>query len=115
MSEDYIDFTYSSEDISNTVVVYDDYQQLPAFDLLIESILRYYPDESKLDHNKVLQALYRIFPYVGWKWNTSGVYLKAKDMVLLKVVTQLLNCSSTLYCTEKEQGLSVLEQRFLLS
>ncbi|MGX7197608.1 CRISPR-associated protein Csn2-St [Enterococcus olivae] len=115
MSEDYIDFTYSVSDISNTVVVYDDYQQLPDFDLLIESILRYYPDETKLDHNKILQALYRVFPYVGWKWNTSGVYLKAKDMVLLKVVIQLLGCSSTLYCTEEEQSLSVLEQKFLLS
>uniref|UniRef100_UPI00403F6EB0 CRISPR-associated protein Csn2-St n=1 Tax=Candidatus Enterococcus willemsii TaxID=1857215 RepID=UPI00403F6EB0 len=115
MSDDYVEFSYQEEDISNTILVYDNSQQLPEFGVLMESLSRFYPDEIDFQPDMLISALYRIFPYVGWKYESQKVYLKEKDMVLLKVVTQLLNCQTDVKYTEIEQNLSVLERKFLLS
>ncbi|MGM0125641.1 hypothetical protein IGI37_003040 [Enterococcus sp. AZ194] len=115
MSDDYFVFPFKGQDIPNTVILYDSYQQLPDYGNLVESLARYYPNEVEFNESDLTRSLYRIIPYIGWKTNTNEVYLKPKDMILLKVTSQLLNCFSPIKCTELEDELSELERKFLLS
>ncbi|MGX7350630.1 hypothetical protein RU97_GL001612 [Enterococcus canis] len=115
MSDDYLELSYEYEDISNTVLLYERYQQLPDFENFCDSLARYYPDELCMDNRQIIQSLYRIFPYVGYQSDMQEVYLKNQDMVLLKVVSQLLNCASTVKCTDLERALSILEHKFLVN
>lgn len=115
MSDDYMDLSYTSEDIPNTILLYDDYQQLPDFEILAASLCNHYPEEREFETSMLIHSLYRVFPYIGWDSNVQEIYLKPKDMVLLKVVTQLLNCLTPVKSTEFVQELSEMEKKFLLS
>ncbi|GCF95092.1 hypothetical protein NRIC_29830 [Enterococcus florum] len=115
MSDDYLDLHYQAEDISNTILVYETYQQLPHFHVLADSIGNYYPNDFSYSSENLITSLYRIFPYIGWDSSSGEVYLKSKDMILLKVVAQLLPCHMKIKCTDLGEKLTSLELKFLLS
>lgn len=97
LSDECLSICHCEEDIANTVLVFqNEQQQLPEFDDLISSIERYYPDHLNYERPELLKSLYRIFPYVGYQKH-EDIYLKPRDMVLLKVVSQLLDVP----CREK--------------
>lgn len=114
LSEDYLSLPYSYDDTSSTIVFYEEYQQIPEFSFLKESIQRNYPDESFGSDELLLDSFYRILPYIGWDESIQGkIYLKSKDMVLLKVVSQLLGSKISYDFASTEGKISKLEQIFL--
>lgn len=115
LSDDCLEIPYNSEDINNTVLVYQNRnQQLPDFDTFIGSIERYYPDQFRYNREELLQSLNRIFPYIG-RESQFEIYLKPKDMILLKVVSQLLDLNCDKKYTDLESTLTKLERNFLES
>lgn len=113
LSDECLELAFVQEDINNTVLVYQNQnQQLPDFETFINSIARYYPDHFKYDEEELLKSLYRIFPYIG-RESQFEIYLKPKDMILLKVVSQLLDSNYGNKYSDLEDSLTDLEKKFL--
>lgn len=112
LSDDCLGVSHAEEDIAKTVLVYQNQQQqLPELSELIKSIERYYPDDFNYDTEQLVDSLYRIFPSVGQE--DAKIYLKPKDMLLLKVVSQLVDCPCKEKCKDFSDELTTLEKKFL--
>lgn len=113
ISDESLGIRHYEDDVANTVLVFqNEQQQMPEFDDLINSIERYYPDRLSYGRSELLQSLYRIFPYVGYQ-KREDIYLKPRDMVLLKVVSQLLDISCREKCLDFNAELTNLELKYL--
>lgn len=110
LSEDYLDLDFNKRNISETVLLFEDYQQLPEFSVLKESFSRYYPCELVKEDKELVASLFRIFPFVG---SNKNPYLKEKDMVLLKVLEELLGINTQIRQCQKTEILNDLERKFL--
>lgn len=110
LSEDYLDLDFNKESISETVLLFKDCQQLPEFSVLRESFSRCYPCEFRFEDEQFVTSLFRIFPFVG---SNKNPYLKEKDMVLLKVLEQLLGMDTQIRQCQKNEKLNELEWNFI--
>ncbi|WP_241433671.1 CRISPR-associated protein Csn2-St [Listeria floridensis] len=110
ISDSYVDFTYTQEDIEKTIILGDQDEQLPPFDVFRKSICNHYPSEFIWSDNQLVSSAFRVFHYLGNE--RLYPYINEKDMVLLKVVTGLLGMP-TLECLVMEDGLNDLERAFL--
>lgn len=105
-----LELPYTSEDIGKTILLYDYYEQMPEYEIFEQSIERHYPDELKLSESEIVSSFYRISHLIGEEI-TGDSYISEKDMVLLKVINNLLEIN---VCTETSvQTLSQLEKAFL--
>ncbi len=80
-------------DTAKTIVVADDVQQMPEFNLFKESIARHYPDSLTITEEELQQRFYRICKYLGHSIATD-ISISPKDMILLYVVKDLLGDTS---------------------
>lgn len=113
LSDECLEITYNQEDLSNTVLVYQNQnQQLPDFETFVNSLERYYPDRFVFKQAELLKSLYRIFPYIG-RESQFEIYLNPKDMILLKVVSKLLEANCEPKYPDLEVHLTNLEKKFL--
>lgn len=110
LSEDYLDLEFNQRNISETVLLFQGYQQLPEFEILKESFARNYPCEFTLKDEVFIASLFRIFPYIG---SVKNPYLKEKDMVLLKVLEELLGIDTLNRQCQNNEKLNDLECNFL--
>ena len=101
---------YTIDDVGKTVLLYDDYQQMPIFDNFKESIERHYPDELILSDQELVESFFRINHLIGLG-NQKNRYLKSKDIVLLKVISKLLNVDFSIETSV--DSLTNLEEAFL--
>lgn len=74
-------------DLDKIVVATREFHQLLPHDELLKSIKMHYPSEFKNEDSKFVKAISRIVPYIGSKGN---VFISNKDLVLLKVVNEIL-------------------------
>jgi hypothetical protein len=88
ISDSYIDLNYTIEDVEKTILIFDEIQQLPEFQTVKKSIEMHYPCDYENSDQSLVNALFRIMPFVGEYNNT--IYLRNKDMVVLKVVNEIL-------------------------
>ncbi|MGX6978219.1 CRISPR-associated protein Csn2-St [Vagococcus elongatus] len=100
---------YTTEDIDKTVLLFDDYQQLPSFEIFRESIERNYPDKFSLDECQLVSSFYRVCNFIGE--SRHDIYINPKDMVLLRVMKELLMDESRIETSF--QPLTQLEKQFL--
>lgn len=100
---------YTTEDINKTVLLFEDYQQLPNFDIFRESIERTYPDNFSLDDCQLVSSLYRVCNFIGE--SRADIYISPKDMILLRVMKELLQDESGIETSI--QPLTQLEKQFL--
>ncbi len=102
---------YTSEDIEKTIILGETDEQLPPFSVLIQTIKDYYPDEYNWNDDEIVSGIYRIIQYVGNHIDFPYIYVK--DMVLLKVIMELLDFSF-LENHRVYEEISRLEKSFLL-
>ncbi|MGX7204733.1 CRISPR-associated protein Csn2-St [Enterococcus pingfangensis] len=115
LSEDHLDLDYQESDIEATVLLYNEYQQLPEFSLLNETIKRHYPDELSQMNETMIPQLFRVFPYIGKSKNKDEtIYLRDKDVVLLMVVDELLGYDHFPEFQDDYQSMTSLEEKFLI-
>jgi hypothetical protein len=96
--------------------MYDEYQQLPEFSLFKETIKRHYPDECDQPDERMISQLFRVFPYVGQSMKKDEtIYLRDKDVVLLKVVDELLGYDHFSEFQSNYQPITALEEKFLIN
>lgn len=115
LSEDYLSLNYKGIDVESTVLLYEDQQQLPPFSIFKSSIQKHYPDEFVQNDEKIISSLFRIFPYVCKNWERAeNVYLRDKDVVLLKVVDKLLGYKQFGKYQCEYATLTELEKKFLV-
>ncbi|REC31365.1 hypothetical protein CF160_02420 [Enterococcus pseudoavium] len=115
LSEDYLELKYKENDLEATVLMYEDYQQVPTFKIFRESIERHYPDELNQSDEKIISQLFRVFPYIGkFKEERESIYLRDKDVVLLKVVDELLGFEYELNMQKDYSDLTILEEQYLM-
>lgn len=76
------------DDLEKIVVCATDYHQLLPYEQLRQSISMHYPNEFKYSESDFMAAITRIIPFVG---NDREMFLSPKDLVLLKIVNELLN------------------------
>lgn len=101
-----------SIDTEKIVLLYDEYQQLPELDLLRRSIERNYPENYDSSDKELLSSVLRVCHLIG-RDITNNYSLDQKDMVLLKILKNLLGDNSL---TEtSEQTLSAIERAYLLN
>lgn len=112
ISNQYLPLEYSLEDVGKTVVINDNLQQLPPFDVFKRSVEMYYPNELEISDQELCDRLYRVINSVGVE-KIDEIYLKGKDMVLLKVLNELFQFKFTY--KNLEDQLSNAEIRFLES
>lgn len=116
LSEDYLELNYQENDIEATVLLYDEYQQLPDFSIFRETIERHYPDEISQTDEIMISQLFRIFPYVGQsRSEEETIYLRDKDVVLLRVVDELLGYDHFPEFQAGYQPMTALEEKFLIN
>lgn len=116
LSEDYLNLNYQENDIKSTILMYDEYQQLPEFSLFKETIKRHYPDECDQPDERMISQLFRVFPYVGQSMKKDEtIYLRDKDVVLLKVVDELLGYDHFSEFQSNYQPITALEEKFLIN
>ena len=72
--------------------------------------MRNYPCEFTLEDEVFIASLFRIFPYIG---SVKNPYLKEKDMVLLKVLEELLGIDTLNRQCQNNEKLNDLERNFL--
>ncbi|MFW8053162.1 CRISPR-associated protein Csn2-St [Vagococcus fluvialis] len=105
-----LELNYTSEDISKTVLLYKDYEQMPEFDIFLQSIKRHYPDELCLSETEVISSFYRISHLIG-RDSPDSYYLCPRDMILLKVINNLIDTNVAVETSR--QHLTQLEEAFL--
>ncbi|RXK57893.1 hypothetical protein EPB68_08100 [Enterococcus faecalis] len=101
--------SYTEEDVEKTILLYDKYQQLPVFDVFRQSIERHYPDQLSWINQQLIDAFYRVCHFVGDQYTKN--YLLPKDMILLKLLKELLDDNSECVETSMEK-LTVLEEQY---
>lgn len=112
VSDDFLDIAYEPEDIENTVLIYNEIQQLPPYDIFLNSIKNNYPDNEFDDEEDLLGNLFKIFPYIDQK-NYKNVFLGKKNMLLLKLVDELLGCNEIQLIKGNRNELTDCEENFL--
>ncbi|MDN3080425.1 CRISPR-associated protein Csn2-St [Enterococcus faecalis] len=100
---------YTEEDVEKTILLYDKYQQLPVFDVFRQSIERHYPDQLSWTNQQLIDAFYRVCHFVGDQYTKN--YLLPKDIILLKLLKELLDDNSECVETSMEK-LTVLEEQY---
>lgn len=98
----------SLDDVGKIVVTINDYEQLLPFDQFKKSIINNYPNELDVKDDQLLESLQRIIPFIGF---TKKIYLPDKDLVLLKVVNQILDFKTLEF--SKHDQLTSAEAKFL--
>lgn len=111
ISDSYLPFDFTSDDNEKVILLWEDFEQLPPFSVMRRSIADHYPDELIMDEEELVGRLYRIFYQIGRK--TFSSYLSKKDMVLLKVISQLLKHTNVRIDDNAFDELTALEQAFL--
>lgn len=115
LSEDYLELDYNEADLESTVLLYKEHQQVPPFNVLKKSIERHYPDELNQTNSELISRLFRVFPYIGkLKNDRENIYLRDKDIVLLKVVDELLGYEYELNLQKDYLDLTILESKYLV-
>ncbi|MCB5955769.1 CRISPR-associated protein Csn2-St [Enterococcus sp. CWB-B31] len=110
ISDYYLDEDFSVDDIEKVIFLGERAEQFPPYETLKQSIRLRYPDEFKLTDNELLNSLHRIIPRISE--NQDLLHLPLKDMVLLKVINQLMGYLDTQYSINYD-NLSELEYKFL--
>lgn len=105
-----LEMKYTAEDIGKTILLYDYYEQLPEYEAFEQSIRRHYPDELNTSTQEIVDSFYRISHLVG-KDVCEDCYLDARDMVLLKVINNMLQI--TVDTETSVKTLTQLEKAFL--
>lgn len=114
LSEDYLELNYQEIDIESTILLYEEQQQLPEFSILKSSLDRHYPDELNQKDEDIISQLFRVFSFIGRsKKYDENVYLRDKDVVLLKVVDELLGYEHPIKYQHGFEDLTELEKKFL--
>lgn len=114
LSEDYLELNYQEIDIESTILLYEEQQQLPEFSILKSSLERHYPDELNQKDEDIISQLFRVFSFIGRsKKYDENVYLRDKDVVLLKVVDELLGFEHPIKYQHGFDDLTDLEKKFL--
>ncbi|KRL74490.1 hypothetical protein FC54_GL001320 [Ligilactobacillus saerimneri DSM 16049] len=98
---------YCYDDVERTKLIVEDIYELLPYNDLREIVSSHYPTDFNLTDEQLLASLYRILPLIA----SERVYIADKDMVLLKVLGQLLGLPVPKQISTSE--LSCLEQRFL--
>lgn len=95
-------------DIEKIVVAADNFDQLLPIDELLVSVKNKYPNEFECDEDQFVKAIQRIIPFIGSK---EKLFLNAKDLVLLKVVNEILGYETSF--DFENQLLTDAETKFL--
>lgn len=104
-----LELSYTTEDIGKTILLYDYYEQMPEYKIFEKSIKRHYPSEFKMSESNLVSSFYRIADLIGTDLK-SDCYISAKDMVLLRVINDMLEVNVS---TETSvQRLNQLEKAF---
>ncbi len=97
-----------SSEIDNVVIAADEFHQLLPIDELTKSIGLRYPNEFGMSENEITDSLKRVVSFVGSK---EKVFISAKDLVLLKVVNDILGYETSYEL--RYQSLTGAETKFL--
>ncbi|MFD1418985.1 CRISPR-associated protein Csn2-St [Companilactobacillus keshanensis] len=95
-------------DLEKIVVAADEFDQLLPTDELLHSVKNNYPNEFNSSEEKFVESMQRIIPYIGIK---EKLFLNNKDLVLLKVVNEILNYETSF--SFEDQLLTDAETKFL--
>lgn len=95
-------------DVEKIVLCTKNFHQLLPIDELGKSIESRYPNELNIEHGEILESIVRTVSYVG---DEKSVSLAGKDLVILKVLNDILNYETS-YCFENHL-LSDAEAKFL--
>lgn len=98
----------NKDDISNLIIVNKNIEQLPPFDILKKSISYHYPNKLNFTNQELVSSIKILAPIIDSK---EDIYLRNKDMVLLKVMDQLLETKTL--ASFKEDSLTTAETEFL--
>lgn len=96
--------------IEKTVLLYENYQQLPKMSVFKESIARNYPDEFTDSDTELTNSFFRISHLIGRSIN-NNYSISAKDMVLLTILKDLIGDKTAIETSVAR--LSPLELAFL--
>ncbi|MGO2084136.1 CRISPR-associated protein Csn2-St [Vagococcus sp.] len=105
-----LNLNYTMEDIGKTVLLYENYEQMLEYEFFEQSIERHYPKEFKMTPSELVASFYRISHLIG-KDIGSDYYISSKDVVLLKVINNLLQIKVNIETSV--DSLSLLEKAFL--
>jgi hypothetical protein len=111
-SQNKCSYRYVAEDIQKLIILSDNVDQMPPYDVFVNTIEMNYPDEFCWEKEKLIESMFRIVEFIGK--NEEDVYLKPKDMVLLNVVNVLLGYDRVCISDEEEYKLSKMERKYLL-
>ncbi|WP_125761675.1 CRISPR-associated protein Csn2-St [Companilactobacillus hulinensis] len=95
-------------EVGGIVIANKEFEQLLPYDELVKSVRMRYPNELKVDSDKFVDSVKRISPFIG---SDENINLSSKNLVLLKVVNEILNYETS-YCLD-DQILSSAEAEFL--
>lgn len=101
---------YEIDDISNFVICAEDTYMFPDYYVLRNSIERFYPIPMKFSDRELLEKINQVVHYLGAK-SSKHVRLTPKNMVLLKVLSDLIECRFQFETSEEE--MSQLEWDYL--
>ena len=94
------------------MVLFEEYQQLPEYYWFRNSVQRYYPDELKITDQELVNALFRVLPFIGIDIEDNYL-INDRDMVLLLVLKDLFGDNSIFETSKVE--LTTAEKSFLNS
>lgn len=103
---------YSDEFIDKTIIATNRFEQLPELEYFRDNVQKYYPDEMTDTDNILAQRFYRISHLIGKTEIYKNSTIFTKDMVLLKVLGDILEMPVTFETSD--ETLSALETAFLL-
>lgn len=103
---------YSDEFIDKTIIATNRFEQLPELEYFRDNVQKYYPDEMTDTDNILAQRFYRISHLIGETEIYKNSTIFTKDMVLLKVLGDILEMPVTFETSD--EALSALETAFLL-
>lgn len=103
------DCAITSAETEKIVVAADEFHQLLPIENLSKSIKMRYPNDFPHSTEQLVQSLIQVIPYIGNKENVS---LNPRDLVLLKIVNDILGYETSL--DYSDQILNSAETKFLL-
>ncbi|WP_334329018.1 CRISPR-associated protein Csn2-St [Companilactobacillus sp. HBUAS59699] len=95
-------------DIENITISANEFHQLLPVDELLRSVKMRYPNELEIETSEFVDSIKRITSLVG---NNKKVHIAGKDLVLLKVVNEILNYETSY--TLNDHLLTSAETKFL--
>ncbi|MCH4010269.1 CRISPR-associated protein Csn2-St [Companilactobacillus sp.] len=98
----------AADDMEKVVICAKEYHQLLPYDQLIKSVSMRYPNEFKYSPDDFIKSMMRVVPNAG---SDQELFLNSKDLVLLKIVNELLNYETSYHF--QDQLLTDAEANFL--